>query len=73
MPCEYPQYRTHTDARCFNCGGALDGKLKDTDAPSAGRWAQRCADCDMSTWYDIDERETEDAPEDWERIAGDRR
>lgn len=49
---DWPQC-SHEAARCFNCTGTLDGAPVRAQALGiGGEWAQRCAACDMQTFYD---------------------
>lgn len=53
----FPEYRSHEEARCFNCGGALRNWSKSGCAVGDGAFTGRCADCGVATWYDIETAE----------------
>ena len=49
---DWPKF-SHGAARCFNCTGTLDGAPVRSQALGiGGEWEQRCAACDMRTFYD---------------------
>lgn len=56
----WPVFKTHDDASCFNCGGDFGPAypfktvpLEGGNASGDGRYYQACEKCRMLTFYDI--------------------
>ena len=50
----FPMVESHADARCFNCNGALNGKVQHEHyAFGNGEFSQYCDECRRRTWYDL--------------------
>jgi hypothetical protein len=58
MAKNFPTFRSHEAASCFNCGGDLDGAYwrKSGFAAKRGEYAQDCGKCRMFTCYDVKEK-----------------
>jgi hypothetical protein len=54
----FPKYRAHKDARCFRCGGRLIEEALGQFPTGRGNYHGYCPECEMRTWYDIEEPKT---------------
>lgn len=55
---EFPKYRTHKAAKCFRCGGRLIPEGSDSYPTGRGAYHGYCVECEMRTWYDVEEPKT---------------
>jgi hypothetical protein len=53
---KFPVYRTHQEARCFDCGAPIDAnQIGETQYPEGrGHWRGGCPTYCVHTWYDIE-------------------
>jgi hypothetical protein len=59
---QYPVYRAHDKAECFNCWGDLDGSYwsETHQAHGWGAFLQSCEKCGFLTCYDLEPEKEED-------------
>jgi hypothetical protein len=52
---EHISFKSAATYGCFNCCGQLDmATVEKTDYPQGrGQYRMKCADCGMSTWFDL--------------------
>lgn len=54
---QFPVYPSHDKARCFNCGGDLDGYYSSSYyGKGCGEFRQDCCKCRTFTCYDLENR-----------------
>lgn len=54
----FPQYQTHEEVRCFNCGETHSevDHVESGNAIGRGRYRKQCPSCGLLTYYDLVER-----------------
>jgi len=52
----WPVYKTHLDVCCTQCRKRLTTPYQKRYGIGNGEYLKYCVDCDMDTWYDIEEK-----------------